>query len=169
MRFPVSTYRWSPGFLSIVVKSPCHCCHSGNPEPQTCVWTVMRSKTRRVYGPTSHPDHSCRPASGCMGERAPDSRCGENDRGGAAGMMGDNQKALLRSLRQLMDSDDRARLALSRGYLWRSVQRRAGETDPKKWIHVRNRVLGTQIRGEAFWWQKTKGHACSRSRAFTSE
>ena len=129
----------------------------------------MLSKTRRVYGPTSHPNHFCRPASGWMGEMALDSRCGENDRGGAAGMMGDNQKALLRSLRQLMDSDDRARLALSRGYLWRSVQRRAGEADPQKRIHLGNRVLGTQIRGEAFWWQTTKGHACSRSGAYTSE
>ena len=29
----------------------------------------------------SHLDHSCRPPSGLMGEKALDSRCGETDRG----------------------------------------------------------------------------------------
>ncbi len=58
-----------------------HSRRSGNPEPTSCAKTVLSAKTRRVDSPISHLDHSCGPASGWMGKRVLDSRCGENDRG----------------------------------------------------------------------------------------
>ena len=60
-----------------------HSRRSGNPEPPSCAKTVLSAKTRWVDSPMSHLDHSCRPPSGLMGEKALDSRCGENDRGPA--------------------------------------------------------------------------------------
>ena len=56
---------------------------SANREPWSCGKTVTPTKTRRVDGARSHLEHSYGPTSGWMGERALDSRGGENDEAGA--------------------------------------------------------------------------------------
>ena len=93
-----TTYSVEPQYLSIVprhYRNNCliGCFHSSpvfledrpksrlsrNPESSSCDKTVMPTNTGRVDRSMSYPDHSCSPASGLMGERALDSRCGEND------------------------------------------------------------------------------------------
>ena len=80
-RKPASGYYEKAIFIltGVFAKSIRHSRRSGNPEPPSCAKTFMPAKTRRVQSPTSHLNHPCRPASGWMGERVLDSRCGEKE------------------------------------------------------------------------------------------